>query len=308
MPPSQDVRDADEARSQQGGLRPGETSYTAVVVGLGNLGLAIAAGLVTSGWTVSGYDTSSSRRDAARARGIQPVDVDAIADALVILLVVPDEVPIRALLNEQGLADRLTAAHLVVCHSTVLPDRARELAAEVETAGARFLEVPVSGGPERAERGELTLFVAGRPEVIDAARPLLEAEGSDLVEIGDVGAASATKLANQLVMFSAQAALFEGLRLAQAYGVGEAAVLAALRTATGDTWVGRNWGFFDRVAAAYDEAGVPASSRPWVKDTAEILQAGADRNLSMPLAGLIQGAVGAAIEEHAAQSKGRVSR
>jgi 3-hydroxyisobutyrate dehydrogenase len=289
-------------------VRQAVAAREAAVVGLGNLGMAIGAGLASSGWAVRGYDVSSGRREAAAERGVEPVQVESIADAPVILLVVPDEVPIRALLRDEGLADRLTEDHLVVCHSTVLPDRARELADEVEATGAGFLEVPVSGGPERAERGELTLFVSGRPEVVEAARPLLETEGADLVVIGDVGAASAAKLANQLVMFSAQAALFEALRLADSYGVDEAAVLKALETATGDTWVGRNWGFFDRVAADYDEAGVPASSRPWVKDTAEIIQAGADRNLSMPLAGLIQGSIGPAIEEHAARANELVSR
>lgn len=269
------------------------------VVGLGNLGLAIATGLHRQGWTVRGFDSSPSRLEAASRRGVSAVAAQEVADSPWILLVVPDEVAIRELLYAGGLRGRLTSNHVVVCHSTLLPARAQELSEEVTSTGARFLDVPVSGGPDRAERGELCLFVAGDPSAVATVRPLLDAEGSDLFEVGPVGAGSATKLANQLVMFSAQAALFEGLRLAGAYGVSEQSVLAALQAATGDTWVGRNWGFFDRVAADYNQAGVPVASRPWAKDMAEIVAAGADRDLSLPLAELVSRVIATAIEDHA---------
>src|SRR4051794_8450952 len=270
------------------------------VVGLGNLGLAIATGLHRHGWTVRGFDSSPRRVALARERGVSGVDASDVADSPWILLVVPDEVAIRELLHAGGLRDRLTPRHVVVCHSTVLPARAKELSDEVTTTGARFLDVPVSGGPERAERGELCLFAAGDPDALAEVRPLLDAEGSQVFEVGPVGAGAATKLANQLVMFSAQAALFEGLRLAGAYGVSEESVLAALQAATGDTWVGRNWGFFDPVGADYNEAEVPLASRPWAKDTAEILAAAEDRDLSLPLASLVHQVVADAIEDHAA--------
>ncbi len=270
------------------------------VVGLGNLGLAIATGLHRQGWTVRGFDSSPRRAAAASERGVSAITADEVADSPWILLVVPDEVAIRELLHAGGLRDRLTSHHVVVCHSTVLPSGAQELSDEVIATGARFLDVPVSGGPERAERGELCLFAAGDAAALDEVRPLLDAEGSEVFEVGPVGAGAATKLANQLVMFSAQAALFEGLRLAGAYGVSEESVLAALQAATGDTWVGRNWGFFDRVAADYNEADVPLASRPWAKDTAEIVAAARDRDLSLPLAELVSEVVADAIEDHAA--------
>src|SRR3954447_5222922 len=161
------------------------TSRTSAVsvVGLGNLGLAIATGLHRQGWAVRGFDSSRRRLDAASGRGVSVIGTEEVADSPWILLVVPDEVAIRELLHAGGLRDRLTADHIVVCHSTVLPVRAKELSDEITATGARFLDVPVSGGPERAERGELCLFAAGDPAALDEVRPLLEAEGSQVFEV-----------------------------------------------------------------------------------------------------------------------------
>lgn len=266
------------------------------VIGLGNLGLAMAGRLASAGWTVLGVDPSSDRRRLAEQRGITPAEASDLEDCGVLCFVVPDETAIREVLVDGGLLDMLGADHLVLSHSTILPSHVQELAADVAATGARFLEVPVSGGAQRAERGELTLLVAGDPAVIDDARPLLEVLGRDVVLVGDIGAAAAAKLANQLVTFATQTALVEALRLTAAYGVEERAVLTALSTATGDTWVGRNWGFFDGLAADYDDAGVPPGARPWAKDTREILDAAAERGLDLPLARLVAGSIGTVID------------
>jgi 3-hydroxyisobutyrate dehydrogenase-like beta-hydroxyacid dehydrogenase len=129
---------------------------------------------------------------------------------------------------------------------------------------------------------------------------VLEDLAQQIFELGAVGTASATKLANQLVMFAALAGAHEALRLVRHYGVEEAAALAAFASGTADTWVGRNWGFFDEVAADYDSAGVPVSERPWSKDIWEILAAARDADLQLPITGLLSQTIAYTVETHAA--------
>src|SRR3954451_9878169 len=118
-------------------------SSAVCVVGLGNLGLAIATGLQRQGWTARGFDSSPSRLAAATRHGVSAIEAHQIADGPWILLVVPDEAAVRQVFPAEGLLARLSSTHVVVCHSTVLPVHAEELSAEVTATGARFLDVPV---------------------------------------------------------------------------------------------------------------------------------------------------------------------
>jgi 3-hydroxyisobutyrate dehydrogenase len=282
-----------------------DTKASVTVIGLGNLGLAIATNLASRGWQVAGFDTSAARMALLKTIGGVAATPDSLPGTDLLCFVVPDDAAIRDVLTgEAGLLPRLGPEHTVLSHSTVLPARVSDLARIVQQAGAAFVDAPVSGGAERARQGDLTVFAGGSEQDLARARPLLEAIGSRVVHLGPVGAGAAAKLANQLVMFTALSGLYEALDLTAAYGVAETDILAALSTGTADTWVGRNWGFFDQTAADYDQAGVPQQSRPWRKDLAEIADAARDRGLQLPLAELIAGTVAEQIERRAAARAG----
>jgi 3-hydroxyisobutyrate dehydrogenase-like beta-hydroxyacid dehydrogenase len=269
-------------------------------VGLGNLGQPMALNLVERGWPLRVSDTKPERVEPVVAAGATAADDHAaLAESTVICFAVPDDQAIESVL-EDGLSDRLGPEHLIIVHSTTLPRRARELAAEIEReTGAHYLEVPVSGGSDRARRGDLSAFLGGDDTAIDAALPVLEDEASKLFRLGPVGAGSATKLANQLIAFSALAGVHEALRLTTAYQVDEDQALGAIATATGDTWVGRNLAFWDRTAQDYNAAGVPKSDRPWAKDLAEVLMTAADLGLDLPVATLLAEVLPPAVERRA---------
>jgi 3-hydroxyisobutyrate dehydrogenase len=271
-------------------------------VGLGNLGQPICLRLIDEGWTLRVFDTSAIRAEPLVQAGATLVGASDLAECRVICFAVPDDAAIRELLDA-GLRDALTPDHTVVVHSTILPAIARELADEIGRSGAGFLDAPVSGGAGRARTGQLTLFVGGDDADLARVRPVLDSLAADIFTLGPVGAGSATKLANQLIMFSALAGVHEALALAASYGVDEERVLAAVETSTGDTWVGRNWGFFDRTARSYNSAGTRVSQRPWSKDLWEIVSAARQADLSLPVSGLLAQIMADVIEDHASDEK-----
>jgi 3-hydroxyisobutyrate dehydrogenase len=272
------------------------------LVGLGNLGLPLASSLLRSGWRLQVLDTVPHRVQAAVEQGATAAtDPSDLLGCDVLVLVVPDDAAVRALLDgPQGHLAAGRRGRLVIVHSTVLPQTARELAATAAGHGVDLLDAPVSGGAERAEKGELTVMVGGEGKAVEKARPVLEAVGTQVLHLGPAGAGAATKLANQLTMFANLAGLHEALDLATAHGVDLERLLAVLSTSTGDSWVARNWGFFDRTAAAYDEGGTPVAARPWSKDLAEVVQAARAADVPVPLAGYLAQTVAARIESHAA--------
>lgn len=117
------------------------------------------------------------------------------------------------------LSPALTARHLVMAHSTVAPHSMTAAAEVVERRGARFVEAPFTGSKEAAEKGELVYYLGGKAESVKAARPILEATGKHLLEIGDVGSATAIKLATNMITAATVQAAAEAMALVHATGV-----------------------------------------------------------------------------------------
>ncbi|MFC6160138.1 NAD(P)-dependent oxidoreductase [Kribbella jiaozuonensis] len=270
-----------------------DRSLPVAFVGLGNLGRPMAQTLVRDGWRVKAHD-----RDPARAEGLDVVAAPAeLAECGVIALAVPDDDAVDGLVSE--LTPLLAPGSVFLVHSTILPATAKRLAHKAESAGLALLDVPVSGGAERAQTGTLTVMAGGRSDVIERVRPVLDSVAETVLHVGPAGAGAVVKLANQLMMFAALAGVQEALELAAAYDVPEQTVLDAVSTSTGESWITRNWGFFDRVAAAYDEAGTPVRDRPWSKDLWDIVVAARDCDVRVPVAGLLAQQLAERVEAHA---------
>lgn len=288
-------------------MKPLNRSARVGFIGLGNLGLPMALTLLRDGWELAVFDKVEQRAAVCAAEGAIVVgSVDRLADCDAVCLAVPDDQVATELLTRDagGLLGLLHPGALVVLHSTLLPRsvvRLYELGAERDV---QVLDAPVSGGPERAARGDLTIMVGGSRAALDRARPLLRAVGSQVLEVGPPGAGAAVKLANQLMMFAALAGAQEGLELAAAHGVQEEDVLAAVRSSLGDSWVARNWGFFDDMAAGYDRAGTPLRERSWSKDLWDVVATAREVDVHLPVAGLLAQHLADRVEAHARRTRG----
>ncbi|TQM13822.1 NAD(P)-dependent oxidoreductase [Pseudonocardia kunmingensis] len=271
------------------------------LVGLGNLGLPLATALVRAGWDLAVLDAHPERAEPVVALGATAVpDVAALADRDVLVLAVPDDAAVEEVLQGYLALDRPGRA--VVVHSTVLPQTATRLAEVAAAHGVDLIDAPVSGGAERAEKGTLTVMVGAEPAVLERVRPLLDAVGDPVLHVGPVGAGAAAKLANQLTMFANLAGVYEAIDFAAAHGVATDALLTALETSLGDSWIARNLGFWDRTAAAYDESGTPVAARPWSKDLAEVVQAARAAEVPVPLAGWLAQTLAGRVEAHAREA------
>jgi 3-hydroxyisobutyrate dehydrogenase len=269
--------------------------------GLGNLGHPMVRSLLRDGWPISVLDRDPTR--AADLEGVRIVGHPAeLVDCAVVALAVPDDDAVSQILA--GLIPLLAAGSVILIHSTILPGTAQRLAEQAEDHGLGLLDVPVSGGAERALAGSLTVMAGGRAEVLERARPVLDSVAGEVIHAGPAGAGAAVKLANQLMMFAALAGVQEALELAAAYDVPEHIVLDAVSTSTGESWITRNWGFFDQTVAAYDSAGTPVRDRPWSKDLWDIVGAARDRALPLPVAGLLSQHLAERVEEHARKGAG----
>lgn len=209
---------------------------TVGVVGLGNMGLGMAATLARKGFKVLGYDISQARRAAIEATGVhfQPVLTDVLhgADALVFSL--PYAKDVEAVVTaEGGLLARRDRKVVVIDTSTSDPGTSRRLAARLAETGHAMLDAPVSGGPSGAAEGTLTMMIGGENIDFEIARPVLEAMSTRALHVGPPGAGNIAKLVNNLLVAAHLVTTGEAMRLSEAAGLSTADALKVVNTATG---------------------------------------------------------------------------
>jgi 2-hydroxy-3-oxopropionate reductase len=195
-------------------------------IGLGIMGLPMAANLVKAGFEVTGHNRSKSKVDkfvAAGGRGADSV-AEAVADADVVITMLPDSPDVRAVvLGEDGIVAHAREGALLIDCSTIRPDVSREIAAHI-----RALDAPVSGGEQGAIEGSLSIMVGGAAEDFEAARRVLDAVGGTVVHVGAAGAGQTVKAANQLIVAGTIELVAESLVFLEAHEVDTDAAIKVL--------------------------------------------------------------------------------
>jgi 3-hydroxyisobutyrate dehydrogenase-like beta-hydroxyacid dehydrogenase len=129
---------------------------------------------------------------------------------------------------------------VVVDCSTVSPAETTAVAARLAERGIGFVDAPVSGGSEGAERGTLTVFAGGEEADVERARPILEAFSGRVTHLGPPGAGQVAKAVNQVMIAGTYASVGEGIALAQAAGLPADALVQALAAGAAASWVLEN--------------------------------------------------------------------
>ena len=204
-------------------------------VGAGLMGAPMVRRLIEAGYEV----TISSRRPARlTGEGWRVVrsPAEAAAGADVVCSIVPDSPEVTEVVA--SVLEKAAAGTVIVEMSTISPTTAKELAARCADAGVDYLDCPVSGGPVGAEAGTLAIWVGGRKEAMEKARPVLEVIGqaNRIRHCGPVGAGLAVKLANNFLGAVNAAASAEALALAREAGVDPALVIEGVNDGTGANW------------------------------------------------------------------------
>ncbi|MET9779894.1 2-hydroxy-3-oxopropionate reductase [Nocardiopsis alba] len=191
-------------------------------IGLGIMGLPMAVNLVRAGHTVTGFNRSPQRVDSLVAEGgLRGGSIaEAVADAEVVITMVPDSPDVEAVLaGEGGVFENAKPGTLVIDMSTIRPDVARSVAGIGAERGFRVLDAPVSGGEAGAIEAKLSIMVGGSQEDFDAARPVFDVLGTTPVLVGPSGSGQTVKAANQLIVAGNIQLLAEALVFLEAHGV-----------------------------------------------------------------------------------------
>jgi 3-hydroxyisobutyrate dehydrogenase-like beta-hydroxyacid dehydrogenase len=202
-------------------------------IGLGRMGHGMAGRYLDAGFSVAVWNRSKAKAEDLIARGARwaasPADAADGADAVVIM-VADDEASRAVWLGERGAAAKMKAGSLAIECSTVSHQHALDMARELRSRGLIYIDCPVTGLPQAAAAGKLTLLVGAEPADLDRAKPYLAPIGDVVRHFGAVGTGTVFKLINNLMGAVQIASLAEGVAMAEQAGLDMKLVAEALAT------------------------------------------------------------------------------
>jgi 3-hydroxyisobutyrate dehydrogenase len=202
-------------------------------IGLGRMGHGMAGRYLEGGFTVAVWNRSRSKADDLIARGARwaasPADAADGADA-VVTMVADDEASRAVWLGKDGAAAMMKAGSFAIECSTVSYRHALDLARELRGRGLIYIDSPVTGLPDAAASGKLTLLVGADAADLDRAKPYLAPIGNVVRHFGAVGTGTVFKLINNLMGAVQIASLAEGVAMAEKAGLDMNLVAEAMAT------------------------------------------------------------------------------
>jgi 3-hydroxyisobutyrate dehydrogenase-like beta-hydroxyacid dehydrogenase len=209
-----------------------ERAGPVAIVGLGLMGEVYARRLLDAKIPVTGYDVDAARRSRLALIGGKPAEsIGALAKSARCIIV--------AVFNTEQVEDVIEnhllpalgegSEKIVLCMSTVDPDRVAALAGCVIPRGIRYLDVPVSGTSDQVRRGDGVALIGGDMAIADEVADVLDAMFVRRFHVGKVGNGGRAKLAVNLILGLNRLALAEGLVFAERLGLDPAAFLEVAR-------------------------------------------------------------------------------
>ena len=212
-------------------------------VGLGTMGTAMAGHLVRAGHPTTVWNRTSGRAAELVAAGAREAATPAAlaAESDVVFTCVSDTPDVEAVLfGESGLAQGLARGSLLIDCSSISPSATRTFAERLASQGVAYVDAPVSGGSEGAQKATLTIFCGGDEAAVERARPILERLGKTITHFGSAGSGQAVKAVNQVVIAGVYLAVTEGLVLALKAGLDPEQVVSALGGGVAGSWILQN--------------------------------------------------------------------
>jgi 3-hydroxyisobutyrate dehydrogenase len=202
-------------------------------IGLGRMGHGMAGRYLDAGFSVVVWNRSKAKAKDLIARGARwaasPAEAADGADA-VVTMVADDEASRSVWLGQNGAAAKMKADSLAIECSTVSHQHALDMGRELRSRGLIYVDCPVTGLPEAAAAGKLTLLVGADAADLEKARPYLAPLCTAIRHFGAVGTGTVFKLINNLMGAVQIASLAEGVAIAERAGLDMNLVAEALAT------------------------------------------------------------------------------
>jgi 3-hydroxyisobutyrate dehydrogenase-like beta-hydroxyacid dehydrogenase len=190
------------------------------IIGLGDMGIAMAKNVVKSGFELTGFDLREERLQmltaAGGCRAGSVAEVGENSDTVFVMVLNGKQVQDVV----GGLMETMKPGSTIAISATIEPAEVREVEQRISGTGIKLIDTPVSGGKSGAEAGSLTMMVAATQEVFAAEVDVLNAVGEKIFHVGEeIGMGQTVKASLQALIGATFTAIFESLVLGSKAGV-----------------------------------------------------------------------------------------
>lgn len=260
-------------------------------IGLGNMGSAMAANLVTAGHEVTAYNRSPGRVAELAERGAAPAStVAAACGGDVVITMLADDAAVEGVTfgtdGEPGIVDSLPSGAIHVSSSTISVDLAERIGAAHAAAGQRFVSAPVFGRPEAAAAAALFVVAAGAEDAVRELTPVFDAVGQRTFEVSpDPKVANLVKLSGNFLIASVIESLGEAMALVGKAGVDKQTYLDLL---TSTLFAAPAYKTYGGLIARDEFKPAGFAAHLGLKDVRLVLKAGEELEVALPIASLLR--------------------
>jgi 3-hydroxyisobutyrate dehydrogenase len=205
-------------------------------IGLGNMGVPMAANLIKAGERVLGFDVVPAARQAAANDGVRIAAnaKESVGDADVVITMLPGGEHTVSVWKDVLPAAKKGA--LFIDCSTIDVASARTAHALAAERGAASLDAPVSGGVGGAKAATLTFMVGGSADAFARGKAVLERMGKRVVHCGEAGNGQAAKICNNMILGASMIAVSEAFVLGENLGLSHQALFDVASASSGQCW------------------------------------------------------------------------
>ena len=262
------------------------------LIGLGNMGTAIAERLLGAGYSLVVQNRTAEKAEPLAGRGaaVAKTPADLAGEVDVILTSLADDDALEAVAMELFAAAR--PGTVLVDMSTVSPAASGRVAALADAASVGYVRAPVSGNPSVVRAGNLSFIVSGRRETLERIDPVLRAIGPAVHHVGEGEEARIVKLAINSMIAGLAQLISEALVLGEAAGVSRAALLEVM----GSSAAGAPFVKYKTEPLLHDDFSATFTTALMEKDIDLVLDAADDAGVELPIAREMKTLLRAAIE------------
>ncbi len=271
-------------------------------LGLGNMGAPMAQHLIRARHEVTVWNRTLSKAEPLRSEGAvvaKSAGAAAKGAEVAITMLADDTAVESAVLHPGGVLENLPKGSTHISMSTISIELSRELEDAHQRRKQRYLAAPVFGRPDAAAAGKLFVAAAGEKTTLEHCKPILEALGQRVFEIGDKPEmANVIKLSGNFLIASVIEALSEAIALTRKYGVDPHQYVDFLTSTLFAAPVYKTYGGL--IADQKHDHGF--NLRLGLKDVRLALKAGESVDVALPIASVVRdhmlAAIGRGYDKH----------
>ena len=207
---------------------------TIAYLGLGTMGSGMASNLLKVGYKLTVWNRSAEKCKPFARKGARVAESPAAAvrDAEVVMYSLSNDQAVEEVVfGAKGILSGINEGQIAIDMSTVLPATSLREQEAYTKHGVDFLDAPVFGSKKESANAKLWIMAAGKRDIFEKVKPILEQLGQTVHYFGKNGNAAAMKLVGNLIVALEMEALAEGLVLAQKAGLDLNTVMEVVKVA-----------------------------------------------------------------------------